>query len=63
MSRSKKEHWIQSAIKHPNSLRETLGVKAGHDIPENKLEKAEHSQNPMTRKRANLAETFRGFNK
>lgn len=63
--RSKKEsgHWIQEAVKHPGSLRQTLGVKAGHDIPESKLEKAATSQNPTTRRQANLAETLRGFNK
>lgn len=62
--RGKKEsgHWIQGAIRHPGSLRQTLGVKAGHDIPEARLEKAEYSQNPLTRKRANLAETLKGFN-
>lgn len=63
--RGKKEsgHWIQGAISHPGALRETLGVKTGYDIPEAKLEKAEHSKNPLTRKRANLAETLKGFNK
>jgi hypothetical protein len=61
--RSKKEHWIQGAVKHPGSLRQTLGVKEGANIPEGKLEKATHSRNPLTAKRANLAETLRGFNK
>lgn len=54
-------HWIQKAIKHPGSLRQTLHVKPGHDIPASKLEKAEHSSNPLTRKRARLAETLKGF--
>lgn len=56
-----KEKWIQDAIKHPGALRKTLGVKKGEKISEKKLEKAEKSKNPLTRKRANLAETLRGF--
>jgi len=56
------EHlWIQGAIKKPGALRKTLHVKAGEKIPEAKLMKAEHSRNPLTRKRARLAETLRGF--
>ena len=54
-------HWIQSAIKKPGALHKTLGVKPGHKIPEAKLEKAEHSRNPTTRRRARLAETLKGF--
>jgi hypothetical protein len=41
--------WIQEAIKD----------KKGKKIPEAKLEKAEHSKNPKTRKRAVLAETLK----
>lgn len=54
-------HWIQDAIKKPGSLRKSLHVKPGAKIPAAKLEKATHSRNPLTRKRANLAETLRGF--
>lgn len=53
------EKWIQVAIKHPGALRKKLGVKEGHKIPEKKLEKAEHSKNPTTRKQAALAETLK----
>ena len=60
MTKPKSGNWIQGAIKHPGALRETLGVKEGHDIPAAKLEKATHSKNPLTRKRANLAETLKG---
>lgn len=65
-SGSKKEmkewgHWMQGAIKHPGALRETLGIKKGHDIPEKKLEKAAHSKNPLTKKRAIFAETLKMF--
>lgn len=58
-----KENWIAGAIKKPGSLRKSLGVKKGEKIPEKKLEKAEKSKNPTTRKRAVLAETLRKFKK
>lgn len=56
-----KEKWIQGAIKHPGSLRKTLKVKKGEKIPEKKLDKAEHSKNPITRKRAALAKTLKNM--
>lgn len=59
----KKNNWIAGAIKNPGSLHRTLGIPEGKDIPLKKLEKATHSRNPLTRKRANLAETFRSFNR
>ena len=58
-----KKKWIGEAIKCPSSLRETLHVKEGCNIPEAKLEKAEHSKNPLIAKRAELAETFKSFKK
>lgn len=58
-----KNNFIQNAIKKPGSLRKTLGVKAGHDIPKEKLEQTAHSKNKLTRKRVILAETLRGFKK
>jgi hypothetical protein len=57
------EKWIQKAIGKPGALRKSLHVKKGEKIPENKLEKAEHSKNPTTRKRANLAKTLRKMHK
>lgn len=53
--------FIQKAIKKPGALRKSLHVKKGEKIPESKLEKAEHSKNPTTRKRAVLAKTLRGM--
>ncbi len=53
-----KKKWIQGAIKHPGALHKSLGVPKGEKIPEAKLEKAEHSDNPKLRKRAQLAETL-----
>ena len=58
---AEKKKWIQEAIKKPGSLRKTLGVKAGEKIPAKKLEKATHSKNPTTAKRARLAETLKKF--
>lgn len=58
-----KEMWIAGAIKKPGALRKTLGVKKGEKIPLSKLKKAEHSKNPKTRKRAELAETLRKLRK
>lgn len=43
------------------SLHKALGMPQDKKIPEKKLEKATHSKNHLTRKRANLAETIRGF--
>ena len=54
----KKDKWIQGAIKKKGSLRRSLHVKKGEKIPEAKLEKAEHSKNPKTKKRAILARTL-----
>lgn len=58
-----KENWIAGTVKKPGALRKTLHVKAGEKIPTAKLKKAEKSKNPLTRKRATLAETFKSFNR
>lgn len=60
---TEKKKWIQEAIKKPGALRKSLKVKKGEDIPESKLKKAEHSKNPLTSKRANLAETLKHLHK
>jgi hypothetical protein len=60
---AEKKKWIQEAIKKPGALRKTLGVKKGEKIPAAKLEKATHSKNPTTAKRARLAQTLRGMSK
>jgi hypothetical protein len=59
----KKKFWIEGAVKHKGALHKELGVPEGKKIPQKKLEKAEHSNNPTTRKRAALAETLKGFKK
>jgi hypothetical protein len=53
-----KEKWIQKAIKKPGALKKALHVKEDEKIPTAKLKKAEHSKNPLMRKRAALAETL-----
>jgi hypothetical protein len=60
---AEKKQWIAGAIKNPGSLRKALKVPGGKNIPEKKLEKAEHSKNPSLRKKAVLAETLKGFHK
>ena len=60
---AEKKKWIQEAVKHPGSLRKSLHVKEGENIPESKLKKAEHSKNPTTAKRAHLADTLKHLRK
>ena len=55
-------NWIQGAIKHPGSLRASLHVKKGEDIPEGKLEKAAEKKG-VTGKRARLAITLKHLSK
>lgn len=45
------------------ALHKSLGVPQGKKISEAKLEKAEHSKNPKTAKRARLAETLKKIGK
>jgi len=54
--------WIQNAIKKPGSLRKSLGVKKGQDIPEKKLEAAA-KKGGVTGQRARLAETLKKMRK
>ncbi len=58
-----KKMWVQNAIKKPGALKKALGVPKDKKIPESKLKKAEHSDNPLMKKRAVLAETLKGFKK
>jgi hypothetical protein len=55
--------WVQKAFsKNKGALHKTLDVPKDEKIPLAKLEKAEHSKNKTTRKRAELAMTARSFN-
>jgi hypothetical protein len=57
------EKWIKKATPESTkgALRKSLHVKKGHNIPASKLEKATHSKNPTTRKRATLAKTLKAM--
>lgn len=55
------KNWIQGAVKKPGALRQELHIKGGKPIPAKTLEKASHSKNPLLRKRAMLAQTFKKF--
>ena len=57
------EKFIQKMHMKKGALHKYLGVPQGKKIPEKKLKKAEHSKNPLTRKRANLAETLKKLRK
>lgn len=57
------EKWIKGAIKKPGALHKELGVPVGEKISQKKLTKAEHSKNPLERKRATFAKTLKGFHK
>ncbi len=58
-----KEKWIQDINMKKGALHKALHVKEGEKIPEAKLKKAEHSKNPKTAKKANLAETLKKMHK
>jgi hypothetical protein len=60
-SKGSDARWMQGAVKKPGALRKALHVKKGEKIPLSKLEKAAHSKNPLMKKRAILAETFRKY--
>ena len=58
-----KKKWMAEAFgKNPGALHRQLGVPAGKNIPEKKLQKAESgSMGPLAKKRAVLAETGKKY--
>lgn len=54
------DHWMQDVHPKKGALHKELGIPADKKISTTKLEKAEHSDNPLLRKRANLAMRYRG---
>lgn len=52
------EKWIQSAIKKPGALRQSLGVKKGQTIPVKKLAAAAKKPGKLGQ-RARLAQTLK----
>ena len=57
--KKKDKKWIQKANIKKGALRKQLGVKKGKKISMAQLNKASKSSNPTTRRRANLAKTFK----
>lgn len=53
-----KDKWIQDAVKKKGSLRESLHIRKGQNIPKKTLNKAANSANPLMKKRAVLAKTL-----
>ena len=51
--------WIAKATEKKGALHKNLGVPADKKIPEKKLEKATHSENPKIRKEVALAKTLK----
>ena len=60
--KAKDGNWIQKAIKKPGSLRASLGVKKGKNIPAKKLNAAAKKGGKLGQ-RARLAKTLKGFKK
>lgn len=50
---------MAGAVKKPGALHRQLGVPQNQKIPASKLAAAAHSSNPLERKRAALAKTFK----
>lgn len=57
------KNFIQKMHLKKGALREELHVPEGKKIPKDKLDKAAHSKNPLLKKRAVLAETFKKMKK
>jgi hypothetical protein len=63
MKSKSKNNWIKDAVKNKGALRKTLKVKKGDKISDAKLDKAMHSKNKKTKKRAVLAKTLEKMRK
>lgn len=57
-----KAMWIDSAIQKPGALRQSLGVRTGHNIPAQELENAAGKPGVLGR-RARLAQTLKKLRK
>ncbi len=62
MAKAKKK-FIQDMDLKKGALRKQLHIKKGETIPAKKLNKATKSSNPVLKKRAVLAKTFRAMKK
>jgi hypothetical protein len=54
-----KHLWVQGMHMKKGALHSDLHVPQGQKIPDKKIQKAEHSSNPLIAKRAHLAETLK----
>ena len=57
------KNWIAGATKNKGALHRELHVPEGNPIPQAKINKAAHSNNPTLAKRARLAETLSHMNR
>jgi hypothetical protein len=58
MAKEKKQ-WLQGAHLKKGALKKELGIPTTGKIPAKRLEAAEHSKNPVLKKRAILAVTLK----
>jgi hypothetical protein len=63
MTKKKADKFIQKMHMKKGALHKELHVPEGKKIPEKKMEKAAHSENPRMRKQVNLARTLSGLRK
>ena len=56
-------NWIAKAASNKGGLHRSLGVKPDAIIPQSKIMKAEHADNPRVAKQARLAETLEHMRK
>jgi hypothetical protein len=56
-------NWIAGAVKNKGGLHRSLGVPEGQIIPQSKINKATHADNPRVAKEARLAKTLEHFHK
>lgn len=63
MAEKKPKKFIAKMNLKKGALRKELGAKEGKPIPAKKLAKAAKSSDPLTKKRAVLAENFRKMKK
>ena len=61
-NKKSKKDWIGKAVKKPGSFTSYCKKKGYKGVTEKCIKEGQKSKNPTTRKRANLAKTFRKMN-
>jgi hypothetical protein len=56
-------NWISKSVKNPGYLHRATHTAAGEIIPQSKIMKAEHADNPHKARAAHLAETLEHLKK